>query len=91
MSQNLLHLHSQLLEFQINPLSHIPLSTNFLHSHLHLSLFQRCLVFQTLLFSLHLHLHVSCYFICLASFVHDIRLKTLTFKFLITSGTHNFA
>ena len=38
-----------------NPLSHTPLSINSLHSHLHLSSFQRCLLLQTLAFSLHLH------------------------------------
>ena len=36
------HSHSQFLGFQINLLSQIPLSINTLHSHLHLSLFQRC-------------------------------------------------
>ena len=90
-SQDLSHSHSQLLGFQINPLSHTPLSINSLHSHLHLSSFQRCLVLQTLLSNLHLHLEVSCHSICLGSFVHDIKLKILTFKFLTTSGTHNFA
>ena len=33
------HSHSQLLGFQINPLSYTLLSINYLHSHLHLSLF----------------------------------------------------
>ena len=57
-SHDLSHLHSQLLGFQVNPLSHTSLSINSLHSHLHLSLFQRCLLLQTLTSSLHLHLHV---------------------------------
>ena len=35
-SHDLSHSHSQLLGFQINPLSHPPLSINSLHSHLHL-------------------------------------------------------
>ena len=90
-SQDLSHSHSQLLGFQINLLLHTHLSINSLHSHLHLSSFQRCLLLQTLSFSLHLHLQVSCHFICLVSLVLDIKLKTLIFKFLTTSGTHNFA
>ena len=63
--QDLSHLHSQLLGFQINPLSHTPLSINSLHSHLHLSSFQRCLLLQTFLSKVHLHLQVSCHSICL--------------------------
>ena len=38
-SHNLSHSNSQLLVFQINPLSHITLLINSLHSHLHLSSF----------------------------------------------------
>ena len=34
-SHDLLHSHSQLLGFQIDPLSHTPLSINSLHLHLH--------------------------------------------------------
>ena len=41
--------HSQILGFEVNPLSHMPLSINSLHSHsyiyilyIHLPLFQRC-------------------------------------------------
>ena len=86
-----LHSHPQILGFQINPLLHIPLSTNSLHSHPHLSLFQRCLLLQTLASNLHLHLQDSYHSICLVSFVPNIRLNTLTFIFLRTSGTHNFA
>ena len=37
-----------------------------------------------------LHLQVPCHSIYLVSLILDIRLKTLTFKFLTTSGTHNF-
>ena len=59
MSQDLSHSHSQLLGFQISPLSHTPLSINSLHSHLHLSSFQRCLLLQRLASGLHLHLQVS--------------------------------
>ena len=86
-SQDLSHSHSQLLGFQINPLSHTPLSMNYLHSQLHLSSFQRCLLSQTLLLNLHLHLHISCHSMCLVSLVPDTRLNTLAFKFFTTSGT----
>ena len=77
--QDLSYSHSQLVGFQTNPLSNTTLSINSLHSHLHLSSLQRCLLLQILLFNLHLYLEVSCHFICLVSFVLDIRLKTLTF------------
>ena len=87
-SHDLSHSHSQLLAFQINPLSHTPSSTNPLHLHLHLSSFQRYLLLQTLALNLHLHFHLSCHSMCLVSLVFDIRLNTLTFKFLTTSGTH---
>ena len=79
--------HSQLLGFQNNPVSHIPLSINSLHSHLHLSSFQRCLLLQTLASNLHLHLQVSCHSLCLVSLFLGIRLKMLTFIFLTKSGT----
>ena len=62
-SHNLSHSHSQLLGIQINPLSHIPLSINYLHSHLYLSLFQSCLPLQTLAPSLNLHLKF-CVILC---------------------------
>ena len=90
-SHDLSHSHSQLLGFQIDPLLHTHLSINYLYSHLHLLLFQRCLLLQTLPSNLHLHLQVSCHSMCFASSVLDIRLNTLTFKFLTTSGTHIFA
>ena len=61
--------HSKLLGLQINALSHEPLSINSLHSHLHLSSFQRCLLLQTLPSNIDLHLHVSCHFMCLVSLV----------------------
>ena len=64
MSHDLSHSQLQLLGFQINPLSHISLSSNSLHSHLHLSLFHLCLLLQTPEFNLHLHLKVSCHSIC---------------------------
>ena len=56
MSHNLSQSHSHLLGFQINSLSYITLSINYLHSHLNFSLFQRCLLLQTLALRLHLHL-----------------------------------
>ena len=90
-SQFLSHSHSQLLGFQTNHLLHIPLPINSLHSHLHLFLFQRSLLLQTIASNLHLHLHFSCHFINLVSLVLDIRLNTLTFKVFIMSGTHIFA
>ena len=90
-SHDLSHSHSHLLGFQINPSSHAPLSINFLHPQQHLSLFQCCLLLQTLASSLHLQLHLSCHFMCLISLVLDIRLNTLTFKIFRTSATHIFA
>ena len=69
---------------------HTLLSINSLHSHQHLSSFQRCLLSQTFASNLHLHLHVPCHFMCLVSLFLDIRLNTLTFKFFPTSGTHIF-
>ena len=62
-----------------------------MHSHLHLSSFQLSLLLQMLAFNLHSHLRVSCYSRCLTSLVLGIRLNALIFKFLTTSGTHNFA
>ena len=91
MSHDLSDSDSQLLGFQINPLLHIPLSINSLHSHLHLSLFLLCLLLQTLPSNLHLDLQVSCHSICLVSLVLENRLNTLTFMVLTTSGTHNLA
>ena len=64
MSHDLSHSHSQLLGFQINSLSHLPLSINSLHLYLHLPLLQHCLLLQTLASNLHLHLQVSYHFIC---------------------------
>ena len=57
-SPDLSHSLSQLLEFEINPSLHTPLSINSLHSHLHLSSFQHYFLLQTLSSNLHLHLHV---------------------------------
>ena len=91
MSHDLSHSHSQLLGFQLNPLSHVPLSINSIHSHLHLSSFNPCLLLQILASSLHLHLHVLCHFMRLVSLVFDIRLNTFTFVSLIWSGTHILA
>ena len=91
MSHDLSHSHSKLLGFQINPLSHIPLSIIYLHSDLHLSSFHLCLLLQILALNLHMHLQVSCHIICLVSLILDIKLNTLTFMFLATSGTHNLA
>ena len=89
-SHDLSHSHSQLPGFQAYPLSHKPLSINYLHSHLHLSLFQCCLLLQTITSNLHWHLQVSRHSICLASWVLDIRLNTLTLKVYTTSGTEMF-
>ena len=67
------------------------LSFDSLYSQMHLSSFHLCLLLQTAASSLHLHLHVSCHCMCLASLVLEIRFNALTFRFLTTSGTHNFA
>ena len=91
MSHGLSRSHSQLLGFQINPLSHVLLSINSLHSHLQFSLFQRCLLLQTLAFSLYLHLQVSYHPICLVSLIIENKFNTLTFRLLTTSKAHNFA
>ena len=80
-SHDLSHPHSKLLGFQIDPLSHMLLSTNSLHSHLHLSLFQYCLLLQTLLFSLHLHSQISCHSMCLVSLV--LHISSLVFVSLV--------
>ena len=53
MSHDLSHSHSQLLGLQMNPLSRIPLSIQYWHSHLHLSL-----LLQTHASNLHLCLQV---------------------------------
>ena len=59
MSHDLSRSYSQLPGFQINPLLHISLPINSLHSHLHLSLFHLFLLLQTLALQvLHLHLQV---------------------------------
>ena len=68
------HIYTQLLGFQAYPLSHAPLSINYLHSHLHLSLFQCCLLLQAIESNLHSHLHLSHHFMCLVALVLDIRL-----------------
>ena len=91
MSHDLSHSRSHILGFQINPLSHHPSSINSLHLHLCLSLFQRCLLLQTLASNLHLHLQFSCHSICLVSLVLDIILNTLIFIFSTKSRTNNFA
>ena len=91
MSHDLAHSHPLLLGFQINLLLQIPLSINSLHSHLHFSSSYLCLLLQTLASSLHLHLQVLCHSICLVSLVLEIRLNTMTFMFLMVSGTHNLA
>ena len=90
-SHDLLHSHLRLLGFQIYSLSHIPSSINSLHSYRHLSLFERCLLLQTLAFYPHLHQHFPCHFICLVLLVLEIRLNTLIFKSFTKSGTHIFA
>ena len=84
-SHDLWYSHSQLLGFQIIPLSHASLSTNSWHSHFHLSLFQRCLLLQTLALNLHSDLHVSWNSIYLVSLILDFRLNILLLMFSITS------
>ena len=74
--------------FKTKFLSHVSLSIYSLHVRLNPSLFQRCLQMQTLASNLHLRLQGSCYS-CFITF--DIRLNTLTFMVLTTSGIHNFA
>ena len=74
----------------MNHLSQVLLSINSLNSHLHLVLFHLCLLLQTLAFNLHLHLQVLYYPIYFVSLVLHIRLNTLTFIPLTTSGKHNF-
>ena len=91
MSHDSSHSQLQLLGFQISPLSHIPLSINSLHSHLHLSSFHLFLLLQTLDSNLYLHLQVSCHSMCFVWLLHHIKLNTLTFMLLATSGTHNIA
>ena len=60
MPLDLSHSQLQLLGFQINPLSYIPLAINCsLHSHQHLSLFHLCLLLQTIESNLYLHLQFS--------------------------------
>ena len=88
MLHDLSHLHLQILGFRINPLSHLHLSINFLQSHLHLSLFQLCLLLKTLASNLNLQVQFSCQDSCLVSLILDIRLNTLTFMSLTKSGTH---
>ena len=90
-SHDLLHAHLQLLGFQTNLLSHLLLSINSLHSHLHVLLFHLCLLLQTLESNLPWHLKVSCYSAYLVSLVLDIRLNTLRLVFWATSGIHIFA
>ena len=55
---------------------------------MHLSSFQRYLLLQALASTLHFYLHVSCNFLYIASFALDIRLNSLRFMFLTTSGIH---
>ena len=70
---DLLHSHSQLLVFQMNPLSQLTFSINSLHSHLHLSSFQRCLLLQKLASNLHLHykVHAIVYILLHLSLILD--------------------
>ena len=64
----------------INSFLHTPLSINSLHSYLHF--YHSNVVYH--------YKQVSCHSMCLVSLVLDIKLKTLTFKFLTTSVTHDF-
>ena len=99
MSHDLSHSKPQLLQFQINPLSHTHTNTHthahtrthtHTHTHIHI-LFQRSLSLQTLVSNLHLHLHVPFHSVYLVSLVLHIKLNTLMFMFYITTGTHNFS
>ena len=72
----LYHIHL----YQLILCIHIYIHLHFNHFHL-----------QIILSNLHMHLQVSCHFICLISLVYDIRLNTLTFKYLTVSGTQIFA
>ena len=72
----------------MNSLSQLPLSINYLHSHVNLSLFHLCLLLQILAFNLHLYAQFLCHPIYLLSLVLDIRLNTLIFIPLATSGRH---
>ena len=75
MAHDLTHSQSQILGFQIYPLSHTPLSIkSSLHSHLHLSLFQICLLLQKAEVNLHTHLQVSCHIMFRVSFTLYIKL-----------------
>ena len=74
------YLHLQLLGFQINPFSHIPLSINSLHLYLYFSLLHPCLLLEILASNLNLYLQVSCHSMCLVLLIAGIRLNTLTFK-----------
>ena len=78
---------STINKLKINKLSHTPLTISYLHWHLNLSLFQRCLLLQTLASNLNMHLHLSCY---LVSLVLDIRLNISTFMLFITLITQIF-
>ena len=92
MLHDLSHSQLQLLGFQINPLSHIPLSINSLHSHLHLSSFHLCLLLQTLESkSTPEFTSFMSFSMCFVLLANEIKLNTLTFMSLTTSGTHNLA
>ena len=91
MLHDLSHSNSHILEFQTNPSSHLPLPINYLRSYLHLSLFQGCLLLETLASNLHLQVKVSWQDACLVSLILHITLNTLIFMSLATSVTHNLA
>ena len=74
------------LHLQFSQSKYSATSYDLSHSHSQLLIFQ-----INLLSHLHLHLNVLCHSMCLVSLVLDIRLNTLTFKFLTTSETYNFA
>ena len=83
------HIHTQITWIQNWSCTTCNLIKNSLHSNLHLSFFQRCLLLQTLASNLHLNLHISCHAMCLVLLALEIRLNTLTFKFLTISRTQN--
>ena len=83
------HSHLQVLGLKIRLFSNIHSSINSLHSHLHLSSLNLCLLLQTFALNPHMHLQVSCHIICLVFFILGIKLNTFTFMFLMISGTGN--
>ena len=77
-SHDLSHSHSQLLQFQTDPLSHTPLSINYLHSHLNLSSLSTLFIITNPLHLIYIYtctfhaiLCVSFYFMCFSFLQHQ--------------------